>query len=192
MVSPGEPFSTAPIFYVSKKKRFLHSIPGSQFLEGTTDVTRTFHCGEPTEFQISAYTRVLLGSIDLARATFPAGVTDTRLDILARSHLFKVGLNYRHGTGHGIGAYGPIHESPTQVPFFLAIASVKNNNVQIELPSRRKFYLYFGIKKTILLSLLLRFVFTQKKNIHSVPVSFSPTSLDTTSPTNLEYDSRLC
>ncbi len=88
---------------------------GGQYLDGTTDVTRTFHYGEPTAFQIEAYTRVLLGSIDLARAVFRKGTPDTRMDTLARWHLHKVGLNYRHGTGHGIGAYGLIHESPIQV-----------------------------------------------------------------------------
>ena len=56
-----------------------------------------------------------MGSIDLARAVFPKGTPDTRLDILARYHLLRAGLNYRHGTGHGIGAYGFIHESPIQV-----------------------------------------------------------------------------
>ena len=56
-----------------------------------------------------------MGAIDLARATFLDGTPDTRLDILARWNLFKVGLNYRHGTGHGIGSYGFIHESPIQV-----------------------------------------------------------------------------
>ena len=64
---------------------------------------------------IKVYTRVLMGAIDLARATFLDGTPDTRLDILARWNLFKVGLNYRHGTGHGIGSYGFIHESPIQV-----------------------------------------------------------------------------
>ena len=88
---------------------------GGQYVDGTTDVTRTFHFGVPTEFQRSAYTRVLLGSIDLARATFLKGTPDTRLDVLARGHLYQAGLNYRHGTGHGIGAYGFIHESPIQV-----------------------------------------------------------------------------
>ena len=56
-----------------------------------------------------------MGAIDLARATFLDGTPDTRLDILARWNLYNVGLNYRHGTGHGIGAYGFIHESPIQV-----------------------------------------------------------------------------
>ena len=88
---------------------------GGQYLDGTTDVTRTFHYGDPTDFEKEVYTRVLMGSIDLARATFMDGTPDTRLDILARWNLFKVGLNYRHGTGHGIGAYGFIHESPIQV-----------------------------------------------------------------------------
>lgn len=57
----------------------------------------------------------MMGSIDLASSVFPAGTPDTRLDILARRHLLKAGLNYRHGTGHGIGVYGNIHESPIQV-----------------------------------------------------------------------------
>lgn len=88
---------------------------GGQYLDGTTDVTRTFHFGTPSDFDREVYTRVLMGSIDLARATFLKGTPDTRLDILARWNLWKVGLNYRHGTGHGIGAYGFIHESPVQV-----------------------------------------------------------------------------
>ena len=62
--------------------------------------------------------RVLMGSIDLARAVFPEGTPDTRLDILARWNLMKVGLNYNHGTGHGIGHYNLIHESPTQVRLY--------------------------------------------------------------------------
>ena len=67
---------------------------------------------------IEAYTRVLMGSIDLARAVFPEGTPETRLDILARWNLMRVGLNYNHGTGHGIGAYGLIHESPIQVRIY--------------------------------------------------------------------------
>ena len=87
-------------------------------MDGTTDVTRTFSYGEPTEFMKEAYTRVLAGAIDLARATFPDGTPETRLDILARWNLMRVGLNYNHGTGHGIAAYGLVHESPTQVRIY--------------------------------------------------------------------------
>ena len=93
---------------------------GGQYLDGTTDVSRTFHYGNSiSEFEKEVYTRVLMGSIDLARATFLDGTPDTRLDILARWNLYKVGLNYRHGTGHGIGAYGFIHESPIQVNIYI-------------------------------------------------------------------------
>ncbi len=97
---------------------------GGQYVDGTTDVTRTFHYGTPTDFEKDAYTRVLMGSIDLARAVFPKGTPDTRVDILARFHLLKVGLNYRHGTGHGIGAYGFIHESPIQVIISISILTL--------------------------------------------------------------------
>ena len=88
---------------------------GGQYLDGTTDVTRTFHFGKPTKFQKEAYTRVLAGAIDLARSVIQEGTPDTRLDILSRWNLWRVGLDYNHGTGHGIGAYGLIHESPIQV-----------------------------------------------------------------------------
>jgi len=98
-----------------EKDSFLLLDSGGQYLDGTTDVTRTFHFGDPTYFEKEAYTRVLMGSIDLARGIFRAGTTDTRMDILARSPLYEVGLNYRHGTGHGIGSYGLVHESPIQV-----------------------------------------------------------------------------
>ena len=93
---------------------FLLLDSGGQYLDGTTDVTRTFHYGQPTPFEKEAYTRVLMGSIDLAKGVFRAGTTDSRMDILARMPLYEAGLNYRHGTGHGIGSYGLIHESTTQ------------------------------------------------------------------------------
>ncbi|XP_037780041.1 xaa-Pro aminopeptidase 1-like isoform X2 [Penaeus monodon] len=84
---------------------------GAQYKDGTTDVTRTMHYGEPTDEQIEAYTRVLAGHVDLASVVFPEGTTDTRLDVLARRHLYEIGLDYRHGTGHGIGMFLGVHES---------------------------------------------------------------------------------
>ncbi|KAG7156581.1 Xaa-Pro aminopeptidase 1-like 1 [Homarus americanus] len=83
---------------------------GGQYKDGTTDVTRTMHYGEPTSFQVEAYTRVLIGAIDLARLIFPEGTDDTDIDILARRPLYEVGLDYRHGTGHGIGHFLGVHE----------------------------------------------------------------------------------
>ena len=78
---------------------------GAQYLDGTTDTTRTLHFGEPTELEKKAYTLVLKGVIALDQATFPKGTNGLELDILARMALWKEGLDYRHGTGHGVGSY---------------------------------------------------------------------------------------
>ncbi|CAL1270903.1 unnamed protein product [Larinioides sclopetarius] len=85
---------------------------GGQYLDGTTDITRTFHFGTPTEFEVAAYTRVLMGAIDLITAVFPEKVKDVDLDIIARLPLFQIGLDYLHGTGHGIGHFLGVHEEP--------------------------------------------------------------------------------
>nr|AMO02532.1 xaa-pro aminopeptidase 1c [Tityus serrulatus] len=88
---------------------------GGQYLDGTTDTTRTFHFGNATDFEKEAYTRVLMGVIDLATAIFPQGTRDTDIDIFARRHLYQVGLDYKHGTGHGIGLFLNVHEGPTRI-----------------------------------------------------------------------------
>ncbi|XP_076445432.1 xaa-Pro aminopeptidase 1-like isoform X2 [Babylonia areolata] len=85
---------------------------GGQYLECTTDTTRTMHYGTPTPFMIEAYTRVLMGAIDLARVVWRKGLYGRSLDILARQNLWSAGLDYNHGTGHGIGAYLSVHEEP--------------------------------------------------------------------------------
>lgn len=87
---------------------------GGQYLGGTTDVTRTFFLGEgtPSPFMKQAYTAVLKGHIALAQATFPKGTTGHQLDILARQHLWKLGLDYDHATGHGVGCFLNVHEGP--------------------------------------------------------------------------------
>jgi Xaa-Pro aminopeptidase len=78
---------------------------GAQYLDGTTDTTRTLHFGEPTEMEKKAYTLVLKGMISLDRAVFPKGTSGFALDILARQFLWNEGLDYRHGTGHGVGSF---------------------------------------------------------------------------------------
>ena len=78
---------------------------GAQYLDGTTDTTRTLHFGEPTELERKAYTLVLKGAIALDRAVFPKGTNGLALDTLARQFLWQEGLDYRHGTGHGVGSY---------------------------------------------------------------------------------------
>ncbi|XP_030621332.1 xaa-Pro aminopeptidase 2 [Chanos chanos] len=85
---------------------------GGQYLDGTTDITRTVHWGKPTAFQKEAYTRVLIGNIELSRVIFPAGKKGVNMEILARRALWEVGLDYGHGTGHGVGNYFAVHEWP--------------------------------------------------------------------------------
>ncbi|KAH8433136.1 aminopeptidase P [Aspergillus melleus] len=88
---------------------------GAQYLDGTTDVTRTFHFGQPSEVEKKAFTLVLKGMIALDSAVFPKGTSGFALDVLARQHLWKEGLDYLHGTGHGIGSYLNVHEGPMGV-----------------------------------------------------------------------------
>ncbi|GCC38180.1 hypothetical protein chiPu_0016692 [Chiloscyllium punctatum] len=88
---------------------------GGQYLDGTTDITRTLHWGTPTDFQKEAYTRVLMGNIDLARSIFPTLTIGDELDVWARHALWEAGLNYMHGTGHGIGTFLSVHEWPVGI-----------------------------------------------------------------------------
>jgi len=88
---------------------------GGQYLEGTTDITRTIVVGKPSEEMIENFTRVLKGHIAIARAKFPVGTTGNNLDILARHHLWQAGLDYEHGTGHGVGSFSSVHESPPSI-----------------------------------------------------------------------------
>ena len=88
---------------------------GGQYLDGTTDITRTIALGEPTEQQKRDFTLVLQGMIDLAMARFPEGTVGHQLDILARRPLWEAGLNYGHGTGHGVGYFLNVHEGPQSV-----------------------------------------------------------------------------
>ncbi len=88
---------------------------GGQYLDGTTDITRTIAVGSPTPEHRDRYTRVLKGHIALAMATFPKGTTGAQLDTLARRPLWEVGLDYDHGTGHGVGSYLGVHEGPQRI-----------------------------------------------------------------------------
>ncbi|KAM7428818.1 Xaa-Pro aminopeptidase 1 [Porites harrisoni] len=87
----------------------------SRSRDGTTDVTRTWHFGAPTKWERECFTRVLKGHIALARAVFPNKTTGHRLDALARMALWDVGLDFLHGTGHGIGSFLNVHEGPQRI-----------------------------------------------------------------------------
>lgn len=88
---------------------------GGQYLDGTTDVTRTVPIGKPSDEMRANYTRVLKGHIALAAVRFPPGTTGTHLDVLARHALWQAGLDYQHGTGHGVGVYLGVHEGPHRI-----------------------------------------------------------------------------
>ncbi|MBM3525127.1 MAG: aminopeptidase P family protein, partial [Alphaproteobacteria bacterium] len=88
---------------------------GAQYLDGTTDVTRTIAIGAPSEEQCDRFTRVLKGHIAIATARFPRGTTGSQLDALARRPLWEVGLDFDHGTGHGVGSYLSVHEGPHRI-----------------------------------------------------------------------------
>lgn len=88
---------------------------GGQYLDGTTDITRTIAVGEPTEEMRQRFTLVLKGHIALATARFPKGTTGSQLDTLARAPLWAEGLDYDHGTGHGVGSYLSVHEGPHRI-----------------------------------------------------------------------------
>jgi Xaa-Pro aminopeptidase len=88
---------------------------GAQYLDGTTDVTRTVAIGEPSAEMRDRFTRVLKGHIALALARFPKGTTGTQLDGFARRGLWQAGLDYDHGTGHGVGSYLGVHEGPQRI-----------------------------------------------------------------------------
>ncbi|PWA90217.1 metallopeptidase M24 family protein [Artemisia annua] len=101
---------------VDTQKLFLLD-SGAQYLDGTTDITRTVHFGQPSERQKECFTRVLQGHIALDQAVFPENTPGFVLDAFARSSLWKVGLDYRHGTGHGVGAALNVHEGPQSISF---------------------------------------------------------------------------
>lgn len=87
---------------------------GAQYQDGTTDITRTIALGPVSDYEKRVYTLVLKGHIQLAMCKFPKGTTGTQMDILARSAMWREGLNYLHGTGHGVGSYLNVHEGPHQ------------------------------------------------------------------------------
>ncbi|TAN63537.1 MAG: M24 family metallopeptidase, partial [Magnetospirillum sp.] len=97
---------------------------GAQYLDGTTDITRTVAIGPAGAEERRRFTLVLKGHIALAATVFPAGTTGSQLDVLARHALWAEGLDYDHGTGHGVGSYLSVHEGPQRI-------SKAGNSVQL-------------------------------------------------------------
>ncbi len=97
---------------------------GGQYQDGTTDVTRTIIIGQPTDEMRDRFTRVLKGMIGISVVVFPKGTTGANIDVLARAALWKAGLDYDHGTGHGVGSYLSVHEGPARIS--------KNNYITLQ------------------------------------------------------------
>ena len=97
---------------VLQRKGFLLLDTGGQYVDGTTDTTRTYALGKLTDEERRYYTYVLKANIGIARTVFMEGCSGANLDIMSRTQVWKYGLDYRCGTGHGVGFVGPIHEGP--------------------------------------------------------------------------------
>ena len=109
-------YGVSPETDIPLKPRGLYLVDsGSQYQDATTDITRTVCLGKPTAEQKDRFTRVLKGLIGLTMTSFPQGTSGPQLDVLARRALWKKGLNYGHGTGHGIGAFLSVHEGPQAI-----------------------------------------------------------------------------
>ena len=111
---------------------------GAQYLDGTTDVTRTVAIGEPTQEMRDRFTRVLKGHIAIATARFPAGTNGGQLDALARLALWQAGLDFDHGTGHGVGHFLAVHEGPQRIAKRLAEAPLRPGMVVSNEPGYYK------------------------------------------------------
>lgn len=115
---------TARLNKLTEQGSLLLVDSGAQYLDGTTDITRTVAIGEPSQEMRERFTLVLKGHLALAAIRFPAGTTGSALDALARAPLWMQGLDYDHGTGHGVGVYLGVHEGPQRIsklPNFVAL-----------------------------------------------------------------------
>jgi Xaa-Pro aminopeptidase len=121
-ISAAGPHAAIPHYRVDEQSNLpieLNSLylvdSGAQYPDGTTDITRTVAVGEPTEEMRNRFTRVLKGHIAIARAVFPEGTRGSQLDSFARQYLWEAGLDYAHGTGHGVGSFLSVHEGPQRI-----------------------------------------------------------------------------
>lgn len=142
---------------------------GGQYLDGTTDVTRTVALGVPTPEMIHDFTLVLKGHIALEKAQFPADTGGIRLDVLARAPLWREGKDYKHGTGHGVGCFGNVHEGPNRISSGGSTYGFKQNMITSIEPGYYKENAY-GIR-------IENLVYTKETALNSGFLKFEPLTL---------------
>lgn len=142
---------------------------GGQYLDGTTDVTRTVALGVPTPEMIHDFTLVLKGHIALGKAQFPADTGGIRLDVLARAPLWLEGKDYKHGTGHGVGCFGNVHEGPNRISSSGSAYGFKPNMITSIEPGYYKENAY-GIR-------IENLVYTKETALNSGFLKFEPLTL---------------
>ena len=174
-----------------KPKGFLLPDSGAQYSDGTTDITRTIALGPVTEEQKRIYTLVLKGHIQIELCKFPSGSSGTQIDILARKDMWREGLNYLHGTGHGVGTYLNVHEGPHQFrmewkPAPLVAGMTITDEPGIYLPGR------FGVRieNTLLIKPYLETEFgrfLQFESLTLCPIDTEPIVRDMLLPEEAEW-----
>ena len=164
---------------------------GAQYMDGTTDITRTIALGPVTDEQRRVYTLVLKGHIQIELAKFPSGISGTQLDVLAKQAMWRDGLTYLHGTGHGVGTYLCVHEGPHQIrmewkPAPLVSGMTVTDEPGIYLPNR------FGVRieNTLLITPYRETEFGQFLQFEPLtlcPIDTTPIIVDMLTPEELDW-----
>ena len=183
----ASPETDAPL----KPEGFLLLDSGAQYQDGTTDITRTIALGPVTEEMKHIYTLVLKGHIQLELAKFPDGASGTQLDALARESMWREGLNFLHGTGHGVGSYLNVHEGPHQVRMEYMPAPLRAGMTVTDEPG---LYLAgkFGVRieNTLLIKDYMETEFgkfLQMESLTLCPIDTAPVDVDMLLPEELNW-----
>ena len=183
----ASPETDAPL----KPEGFLLLDSGAQYQDGTTDITRTIALGPVTEEMKHIYTLVLKGHIQLELAKFPDGASGTQLDALARESMWREGLNFLHGTGHGVGSYLNVHEGPHQVRMEYMPAPLRAGMTVTDEPG---LYLAgkFGVRieNTLLIKDYMESdfgKFLQMESLTLCPIDTAPIDVDMLLPEELNW-----
>lgn len=183
----ASPETDAPL----KPEGFLLLDSGAQYQDGTTDITRTIALGSVTEEMKHIYTLVLKGHIQLELAKFPDGASGTQLDALARECMWREGLNFLHGTGHGVGSYLNVHEGPHQVRMEYMPAPLRAGMTVTDEPG---LYLAgkFGVRieNTLLIKDYMETEFgkfLQMESLTLCPIDTAPVDVDMLLPEELNW-----